>query len=238
MLKNNHVPFYLQIAQNIRDKIISGEYPVNFKLPSEDEIVKIFGVSRMTARHAVTQLVNEGLVYRMHGKGAFVARSKVERNLNKLNGFYEDMKELGMNPSSKILQFTKRLPDQREQHLLQIHKNQEVYYVYRSRYVDDNPIGLQSLVVPVRLVPDLDQVDLEVTSFYSYLDQIGSPLVKADQRMEAILAPNVAKKLGVSEKLPFFFFERISYNEEDNPVELLNSYFRGDFYSYNITLYR
>lgn len=238
MLVNNHIPYYLQIAQIIRNKIVKGQYPVNAKLPTEEEIVKMYGVSRMTARHAVTQLVNEGLVYRIHGKGAFVARTKVERNLNKMKGFFEEMKELGLNPSSKILQFSRRLPDQREQYLLKIQKNQEVYCINRIRYVDGTPIGFQNLVVPVHLVPGLDQVDLEQTSFYSYLEKIGHRLEKAEQRMEAIMAPYIAKKLGISEKIPYFFFERISFTDDQKPIELLKSYFRGDYYSYNIMLYR
>jgi len=236
--KNSPIPIYLQIAQILRERIRSGEYGVGERIPSEDDILKMYGVSRMTARNAVTQLVNEGLVYRMHGKGAFVARAKLERNLNKLNGFFEDMTELGLRPTSKIIKFVKREPNQKEQHQLNLQKNQEVYFVQRIRYVDDNPIGLQNLVTPVHLVPDLDQVDLAVSSFYSYLNSIGQNVEKAEQRMEAILAPSIAKMLGISDTQPFFYFERYSSKSDGTPIEVLESYFRGDFYSYSVTLYR
>jgi len=236
--KNSPIPIYLQIAQIIREKITSGEYGVGDRIPSEDDILKMYGVSRMTARNAVTQLVNEGLVYRMHGKGAFVSRTKLERNLNKLNGFFEDMTELGLKPSSRIIQFKRREPTQQEQHQLNLQKNQDVYFVQRIRYVDGSPIGLQNLVTPVHLVPDLDRVDLSSTSFYSYAKSVGHPVEKAEQRMEAVLAPAVAKLIGIPETQPFFYFERFSSTTEGTPIERLESYFRGDFYSYNITLYR
>src|SRR5699024_9755904 len=99
----------------LRDKIVNGDYDDNTKIPAEDEIALIYGVSRMTARSAVTYLVNEDLVYRVHGKGAFVLSKKIKRNFNKLNDFQNDMEALGMRSSSKLLKFTKRMPTQKEQ---------------------------------------------------------------------------------------------------------------------------
>ncbi|GGJ98408.1 HTH-type transcriptional repressor YvoA [Lentibacillus kapialis] len=234
----NHIPIYMQIADDIRNKILNEEYKINSKIPTEDMIVEQYDVSRMTGRQAVTELVNEGLVYRVHGKGVFVSRKKLERNLNRLNGFYEDMKEKGYTPGSKIIKFHKRLPTQREQHILLMKSNQEVYYIRRIRYIDDIPIALQSLIVPVHRVPNLDCIDLNQRSFYSYLEENGTPLKKAEQRMEAIMAPEIANEMDISPKLPFFYFERISCDKNEVPLELLSSYFRGDQYSYAITLYR
>lgn len=238
MAIKNNIPIYMQIAEDIRSKIIDGEFKINSKIPTEDEIVEQYGVSRMTGRNAVTELVNEGLVYRVHGKGVFVTRKKLERNLNRLNGFYEDMREKGYKPGSKILQFYKRIPTQREQHILEIKSNQEVYYIRRIRYIDEIPIALQNLIVPVQRVPNLNKVDLNHRSFYAYLEKNGTPLKKAEQRMEAIVAPEIAKEMGIPKELPFFYFERISSDENEVPLELLYSYFRGDHYSYAITLYR
>lgn len=236
--KNSPVPIYLQIAQVIRGQIINEEYKVDDKIPTEEELVKRYGVSRMTARNAVSQLVNEGLVCRVHGVGAFVSREKLKRNLNRLTGFYEDMKELGYKPSSKVLLKERRRPNQREQIALGLTKEQEVFYISRIRMVDDDPVGLQSMVVPVYRVPDLDQINLSNTSFYTYLEEKNLAIEKAEQRMEAVNAPNICKEIGLEDTTPLFFFERVSYTEEQEPIELLDSYFRGDFYSYYITLYR
>lgn len=230
-------PIYLQIAYMIRDKIVNKEYQKNDKIPAEDDLAKQFGVSRMTARNAVTYLVNEGLVYRVHGKGAFVSNRKLNRNLNKLNNFHQDIEELGMKPSSKLLYFKKRFPNQKEQNLLELQKNQEIFDVKRIRYVDDEPLGIQNFIVPVQFVPNLPKVDLENGSFYKYLEEVGYPLDRAEQRMESVLVPDVAKTIGVSERKPFFYFERLSFTKENIPVELLHSYFFGEKYSFNITLH-
>lgn len=230
-------PIYLQIAYMIRDKIVNKEYQKNDKIPAEDDLAKQFGVSRMTARNAVTYLVNEGLVYRVHGKGAFVSNRKLNRNLNKLNNFHQDIEELGMKPTSKVLEFNRRLPSQKEQKILVLQKNQEVFDVKRIRYVDDEPLGIQNFIVPVRIVPSLPEVDLENGSFYKYLEEVGYPLDKAEQRMESILAPEIARIIGVAEEKPFFYFERLSFTKQNIPVELLHSYFYGEKYSFNITLH-
>jgi DNA-binding GntR family transcriptional regulator len=234
--ESQNLPYYLKISQQLRQDIISGRYKVNDKIPSEEEIVKRFGVSRMTARHAVTQLVNEGLVYRVHGKGAYIANNKVERSLNSLKGFYDDMKERGLNPVSQVIEFTRRLPSEYEQHKLQIQKHQEVYDIHRIRYINDCPVGTQKLVVPAHLVPGFENVNLATMSFYNYLNDIGRPLKMAYQHMEAVLAPEIARRLGISENMPFFYLERVSIVEGNIPIELLTSHFRGDMYSYKITL--
>ncbi|WP_276358369.1 GntR family transcriptional regulator [Cohnella caldifontis] len=234
--KSNLIPMYHQIANHIREHIVEGVLQPETQIPTEEEIVRDYGVSRMTARQAVTQLVQEGLVYRIHGKGAFVARKKLERSLNRLNGFHQDMVGLGLSTSSKVIGFKRRKPDQKEQHVLGLNRSHYVFEVRRIRYVNDRPMGVQSFVVAVHLVPELEKQDLENGSFYAYLQSIGRALVRAEQRMEAVLSPDSAKLLGVSESLPFFYFERISYDKDDQPIELLHSYFRGDQYSYGIQL--
>src|SRR5690625_1960486 len=120
MNKTLHTPMYIQISQEYKNKIINNYYEINQQIPTEDEIAKKFGVSRMTARNAVTRLVMEGLVYRVHGKGAFVVQKKIERSLNKITGFHEDMVREGLNPVSKIIKFEKRYPNDEEAHKLRI----------------------------------------------------------------------------------------------------------------------
>jgi len=236
--RESGTPIYLQIAYNIRKKIVDKDYKKNDKIPTEDDLAATYGVSRMTARNAVTHLVNEGYVYRVHGKGAFVLNRKLNRNLNKLNNFHQDIEKLGLVPSAKVIEFKERFPNQKEQNVLSIQKTEKVYDVKRIRYVDNEPLGLQNFIVPKKLVPNLPNIDIENGSFYEYLEEVGYPLYQADQRMESVYAPEIAKIIGVSLKNnPFFFFERVSYTKDNIPVELLYSYFHGENYSFNITLY-
>jgi len=236
VVKELHEPYYAYIARWLREQILDDEYPVDARLPSEGEIARRFGVSRVTARLAVTQLVNEGMVYRAQGKGAFVARNKIERNLNSLVGFFEEMRNRGLYPESKILEFVRRLPDEREQRQLQLRKDDEVYSVRRIRYLSEVPLGVQHFVVPVRLVPGFEQLDLKTTSFYLFLRELGLPLKTARQKIEATLTPEIAELLEIAPGTPFLRIERVSFVQDDVPVELLISWFRGDRYSYDITL--
>src|SRR5699024_8921232 len=229
--RESGTPIYLQIAYNIRKKIVDKDYKKNDKIPTEDDLAATYGVSRMTARNAVTHLVNEGYVYRVHGKGAFVLNRKLNRNLNKLNNFHQDIEKLGLVPSAKVIEFKERFPNQKEQNVLSIQKTEKVYDVKRIRYVDNEPLGLQNFIVPKKLVPNLPNIDIENGSFYEYLEEVGYPLYQADQRMESVYAPEIAKIIGVSLKNnPFFFFERVSYTKDNIPVELLYSYFHGENY--------
>lgn len=235
--KSSPMPLYLQIAHSIREMVLEGKYPVNSQVPTEEEIAKQYGVSRMTARNAVTQLVNEGLVYRVHGKGAFVSATRLERNLNRLSGFYEDMVELGLQPSAKVLSLNKRSPNQKEQHALSLRPNQSVFELTRIRYLNHTPVGVQTAIIPERILPNLEELDVHHQSLYLHMRKYGIKLASAEQRMEAVSSPEIAAHLGLPDTAPFFFFERITYDDEKRPIELLYSHFRGDMYTFSVTLY-
>ncbi|WP_174733228.1 GntR family transcriptional regulator [Mesobacillus harenae] len=229
-------PIYIQISQDLRNLIIKGHFQQGDQIPTEDELVMKYGVSRMTARNAVTELVNEGLVFRVHGKGAFVARAKLQRSLNKITGFHQDMLEMGLNPKARVLDFEKRLPTEKECHRLNLRKYNKVFSIKRIRYIDEIPFGYQELIVPEFQAPKLDSLNLETESLYSYLKDIDKPIKNAEQRMEAVMDAHIAEVLGTPVEIPFFFFDRTSYLVDGTPVELLHSYFRGDKFSYTVSL--
>lgn len=231
-----YIPIYVQISNDIRSMILNDYYKEGDKILTEAEISEKYNVSRMTARSSVTELVKIGVVFRVHGKGAYVSRRKVERNLNKITGFHEDILLMGLKPSSKIITFDKRYPTEKECHHLNIGKLNDVYEIKRIRYVDDIPYGYQELIVPVYLVPDLERLDLEKKSLYSYFKKVDKELSTAEQRMEAVLNEKVSKITGINKNIPFFYFERVSYLEDKTPIEILHSYFRGDKFSYTISL--
>lgn len=190
----------------------------------------------MTARHAVSVLVHEGLVFRVQGKGTFVARNKVVRGLEEFSGLYDDLISQGLNPGSRVLHLRRRLANDLERSELDLGLSPEVWDVKRIRAVNGVPIALQEFVVPVDLVPHLDEIDLAKRSFYGYLRDIGLPLVGARQRIEAVCDPDVSQLLEVSGGSPLLRVERVSYLEDGRAVERLVSNFLGDAYSYEANL--
>src|SRR5919107_2932451 len=99
------IPKYYQLKEIIRGRIESGELEKGELIPPERELCEMYGISRMTARQAVMELVNEGLLYREQGKGTFVAGKKIQQETARLTSFTQDMRERGMEASSVVLEF-------------------------------------------------------------------------------------------------------------------------------------
>src|SRR5919205_4653418 len=102
-VKSGPLPRYYQLKEIIREGIRSGAWPPGSLIPSERELCERYGISRMTARQSITELVNEGLLYREQGRGTFVGRPKIAQKLLRLTGFTEDMKAREQRPGARVL---------------------------------------------------------------------------------------------------------------------------------------
>lgn len=230
-----HGPQYKYIAAVFRRRIFLGEYREGDRLPSETEICEEFGVSRMTARQAVTLLVNAGQVQRIQGSGAFVTSGRLERDLNTITGFHEDFASMGLDPGAEVISRERRRPTQMEQQKLGVSPQQEVVAVTRLRTLSGVPIGVQTMVVPISVVPDIEIFDLEHRSFYAHLRELGKPLTRAEQHIAAVVRPDIAEQLGIDPGIPYLQMDRVSF-VGDLAVEHLVSSFRADKYAYHVTL--
>src|SRR5260370_30645371 len=101
--RNSPLPRYYQLKEIIRERIRSGEWKPGELIPSERELSEKYGISRMTARQAITELVNEGLFYREQGKGTFVSQRKITQQLIHLTRFTRDIRARGQRPSPNML---------------------------------------------------------------------------------------------------------------------------------------
>jgi GntR family transcriptional regulator len=106
--KESKLPYYNQFYEMMRDRIIDGDLSPGQALPTEQELVERYSISRTTVRHALDQLANEGLVYRQSGRGSFVAHPTVEQGTGKITSFTEDMRQRGFTPRTEVLRT--RLP--------------------------------------------------------------------------------------------------------------------------------
>ena len=101
-LKPGPLPRYYQLTEIIRERVRSGEWPPGTPIPSERELCEQYGISRMTARQSLTELVTEGLLYREQGKGTYVGRPKIAQQLLRLTGFTEDMRAREQRPGARV----------------------------------------------------------------------------------------------------------------------------------------
>src|SRR5690625_3765049 len=128
------IPVYFKIENDIKEKILSGKYKSGDKIPSENELTEIYDVSRMTVRQAMNNLVNDGYLLKYKGKGTFVSNNKIEKNIQGVRSFTEEMEASGKKVSSKIISMKEMTPDKSVSEKLFLEKGDKVYKIERIRY--------------------------------------------------------------------------------------------------------
>ncbi|SFE12632.1 transcriptional regulator, GntR family [Lentibacillus persicus] len=169
---NKSLPLYKQIANNIKQDIEKEKLSDGDAIPSETKLAETYGVSRVTVREAIKQLVEEEVLYRIQGSGTYIRQQKIEHDIMKLQGFTEEMSNLDNNPSNEILEFQLMHPPEDAQHWLKIGAKEKVYYVKRLRIADGEPLILEESYLPVELFPDLS-IDVMKRSKYAYIGSKG-----------------------------------------------------------------
>ncbi|WP_152346908.1 GntR family transcriptional regulator [Brevibacterium sp. CFH 10365] len=201
------------------------------QFPPERQLAETLGISRMTLRRAIDELVAKGMVRRRHGTGVFALSPKLDQPLA-ASSFTEDMLARGMRPGSHNLSFDTTRAGAHIARRLHLGEDDEVIAVLRLRLADDEPIALEELHIPSALVPGLSAGDLENQSFYELLrSRFGIRLNHSVQTIEpTLLDAAEAQHLGVEELSPALLFERISRGADDRPFEFVRSVYRGDRY--------
>lgn len=231
-MKNNSYipPVYIQIRDILIEKINSGELKSGSQLPSERDISDTYNISRMTARNALTQLVDLGYAYRVKGKGTFVRLPNFERDFVKLSGFSQMLRSKGIKPSNKIVKSGIIEADKKIASLLETTIGTKVYEIVRVRYGDNIPLALEYSYLPVSLYDDLLQYDFENNSLYKVIEDVYKHKLKYSKQWIKIttLYKNEARMLAVKEHTPAFLLESISYDMNDRVVEATRSLNIGD----------
>ncbi|NLK64595.1 MAG: GntR family transcriptional regulator [Tissierellia bacterium] len=223
-------PVYIQIRDILAEKIKSGEFISGDKLPSERELSEIYSISRMTARNALTQLVDSGYAYRLKGKGTFVSYPNIERDFVKLSGFSQMLKSKGIKPSNKIVKSGIIEADKKIASLLETTIGTKVYEIVRIRYGNNIALALEYSYLPVNLLDNLLQYDFEKDSLYKVIEENYNYKLKYSKQWIKIttLNKNESKLLNVKEHTPAFLLESISYDMDETVVESTLSLNIGD----------
>ena len=200
-------------------------------IPSERQLSADLGVSRLTLRAAVDELVREGYLVRRRGSGTFVSQPKIAQELT-MTSFSEDMRRRGMRPGSRTLSLTTTLAGARLGRLLNVSPSEPVVVAKRLRLADGESMAIETLHVRDSLVPGLAKKDLDQTSFYELLDtRYGVQIASGIQTIEpTVTGEEESAALGVPLHSPAFLFERTSFAEDGRTVEFVQSIYRGDRY--------
>ncbi|MHB8073272.1 GntR family transcriptional regulator [Desulfosporosinus fructosivorans] len=235
--KTSAVPIYFQLKTLIQEGISSGEYPVGMCLPSEREYCEEYGISRMTVRQAISDLVNEGLLRRERGKGTYVSQPKIEQGLQMLTSFTEDMKRRNMQPGTRLIHMITCPAKGRVARQLGIEDGDSVYEIKRLRLADDEPMAIETAYVPICYLPNFTEEKVASGSLYEVMRERGIEISHATQTLEASQAKvTEATILNIKNKASVLLIERTTCASGGQVVEFVKSVYRGDRYKFAIDL--
>ncbi|GAA2648127.1 GntR family transcriptional regulator [Paractinoplanes durhamensis] len=223
-------PHYHRIEQALRARIAQSR--PHDPLPSEPELAREHGVSRMTARAAVMQLVNDGLVYRAPGRGTFVAVPTGPRRADNLIRLSEEIRKQGRKPSSRVVLAHLRPPTKQEATRLRLRRG-DVVAIHRVRLADDEPIAYERALYPGALAALLT---MDVGgSVHEALAALGRVPTKGTATLTAQEATaEDARELLVPEGSALLVEERLILDDRDAPLELSESRYPGNRYRLDV----
>jgi len=231
---NNSLPLYRQIANKIKEDIISANLSKGDAIPTETKLAENYNASRVTVRQAIKLLVEENLLYRIQGSGTYISHEKIEHNIYKLQGFTEEMIILDNNPSNEILEFQLTKPPDDVQQTLKLSNEHNVYYVKRLRLADKEPLIVEESYLPVNLFPDLS-IDVMNKSKYDYIEKKGYQIDKRYGELIPIM-PNkeIVEHLLLEKVDPLLFLQAYSTFQDGTIFEYSKIYFHPFKYSFKL----
>ncbi|MBU8878610.1 GntR family transcriptional regulator [Bacillus sp. FJAT-29790] len=227
------IPLHIQLKDRIKNLINEGSF--HEKIPSERELMDSYKVSRSTVREAVSHLVREGVLEKVHGKGTFISMKPIEEWLGNLSSTTDTIRKMGMKPDAKLIEHGKVRPPKE---IIDATGFEEAYYIKRIRFANDQPLAIEVQYYPVEIGEKLAQYDIEKGTLYDILEQkLHIKLAEAEQIItSSYLSKEDAKLLGVEESLNVLTTERLLMDIDDHLIEYYIASFRSDLYSFRIKL--
>ncbi len=230
--RNARLPLYHQLYEVLHERILLRQWKPGDRLPTEAELIESYGVSRITVRKVLDMLVKEGLIYRQAGRGTFIAHATLEQGLSHIISFTEDMQRRGFTVTTRVL--SSRLipaPDYIAEKL-HIRAGEELAQLERLRLADGEPMCIENAHFVHRYCRGILEHDFAVHSLREIkIQKFGIRWIRARQTIRAIGATaEIADLLGIKKKSPLLFFERVSFSQNNIPVEFLQAYYRADRY--------
>lgn len=227
MKQKGEKPLYRRISEDLL--IAIRENKPHKKLPSEYELTRKYNVSRGTVKQAFDELEQHGLLYRLQGKGSFVAETRVVRESRQLHNYREDIRRQGYIPRAKVLTLERIAPDKKIRTLLGTPASTVSWRIVRLFFADDDPFALATSFIRTDLVPELTTSDVEISMYAALQRRYDRRPVWAKETYNAVTARgDTAATLTVAMGAPLLYSERVGYLRDMTPIEYSESFVRGD----------
>ncbi|WP_433735480.1 GntR family transcriptional regulator [Pseudomonas putida] len=240
VLSLGSVPLHTQLRDVLRARILDGEYPQDSQMPSESELGTLFKVSRITVRQALGDLQKEGLIFKIHGKGTFVAKPKTFQNVSTLQGLAESMTGRGYEVINRLRSFKFITADKLVAERLQVAEGETVAQIKRVRLINREPISLEITYLPKAIGERLEKADLVTRDIFLILENdCGLALGHADLAIDAVLADSdLTQALNVEAGSPIMRIERLTHDAAGRPLDFEHLYYRGDAFQCRLRIDR
>ena len=238
-VKTEGIPNYVRIRETLRGRIAQGTLKRGDRLPSEHELAGGFGVSRMTVRKSIEHLIDEGLLYRRHGVGTFVALPHLDRDHTRLTSAMDDTEGEGMLSRTSLLALEVAPARQKVAKALDFPEGDPVIRIKTLRIVNNVPITLHDAHIPHKLFARIVDEDFEVSDLWALFEKRGYKVKRAIEHIEAKEATrDLARLMETQIGAPILYKERTVYADDGTPVEFTYCFNRGDAYSLTVALER
>ena len=238
--RKSPIPLYYQLKEILLEKIMSGEIGKDGMFPTEDVLCKEYGLSRGTVRKAILELKNEGFVISERGKGAFLVKPKFEQSLLKFYSIGREMRERNEDFRTRVIIKEIIKPTRGIQDTLGVAEDEDLNRIVRVRYLENEPVIMESIFIPLRVCPKLLEEDVENVPVYDILEnKYNLKILKVREILEPIkLKRKEANILESKAGDPAFLIERVTYLIDNRPIEVRKSIIRGDRFKFTTELYR
>lgn len=234
--KNSHIPIYAQLESILLEMIESGELKSGDMIPSENELSKRYGISRMTAKKAIDSLTIKGFVERAQGKGTYVLgeERKIELPLNRLRGFTQRVKEMGFTPENRVTAFEKVKCTKELSEILGVKEGDFLWRMERVRQIDRVPAVFEESFISVDLLPQLEEKNL-LKSKFDYIKTMGFEIGDSEREICAeIPSDYVANRLKLKRNEPILLAKCITYLKSSVVLEYSKIYYNQKKYKFKL----
>lgn len=228
--RNNPKPLYQQFRDIVEQDIDSGKWEPNDKIPSENQLSAKYGLSRMTVRSVLLDLVKEGKLYRVQGKGTYVAEQKIEALSLYYVGIREQLEQMGYEVSTKTIECGLVPSDSNVARHLKLEEGTPVFRIKRVRSIKKGPVSIHVSYIPQKYSAGLTPEILEQEQLCVLLNQnFGLQRKKVTEILESVAADEEeARLLNIEKGHPLLMLKDEQFSEEEAPYEYTKVVFRGD----------